>query len=136
MVPLSVGANYTFKNSGPEFRLDLFGVLNAAVVREVVTAITPHLEGVSTCVINTMGVNDCLEEARAELVKLQQLVATKARRTAWVDDRARFRGVALWVMHLADDPHAKAVATTEQAARWLASSELREASAERRTVGA
>lgn len=131
-----VAANYVFKNSGPELRVDLFGVLNAQVVREVVSAVSPKLVGVSSCVVNTVGVNDCLEEARAELVKLQQLVAGKVRRTAWVDDRARFRGVALWVMHLANDPNAKAVATAEQAAKWLASTELREAAAERRTVGA
>lgn len=133
-MPAPVAANYVLKNSGPELRVDLFGVLNAQVVREVLGAVGPKLSGVSACVINTMGVNDCLEEARAELVKLQRLVADKVQRTAWVDDRARFRGVALWVMHLANDPNAKAVATADQAAKWLASSELREAAAERRTV--
>ena len=131
-----MAANFVLKNSGPELKVDLFGVLSAQAVREVLSAVTPKLSGVSACIINTMGVNDCLEEARAELVRLQQAVAARVRRTAWVDDRARFRGVALWVMHLANDPNAKAVANADQAAKWLASTELREAAAERRTVGA
>ncbi|MEW6435046.1 MAG: hypothetical protein AB1730_26395 [Myxococcota bacterium] len=131
-----MAANFVLKSSGPELKVDLFGVLTAQAVREVLSAITPKLSGVSACIINTMGVNDCLEEARAELVRLQQAVAARVRRTAWVDDRARFRGVALWVMHLAGDPNAKAVANADQAAKWLASNELREAAAERRTVGA
>lgn len=131
-----MAANFVFKNSGPELKVDLFGVLSAQAVREVMTAVTPKLSGVTGCIINTMGVNDCLEEARAELVRLQQAVAARVRRTAWVDDRARFRGVALWVMHLAGDPNAKAVANADQAAKWLASTELREAAAERRTVRA
>lgn len=131
-----MAANFVLKNSGPELKVDLFGVLSAQAVREVLSAVMPKLSGVSACIINTMGVNDCLEEARAELVRLQQAVAARVRRTAWVDDRARFRGVALWVMHLAGDPNAKAVANADQAAKWLASNELREAAAERRTVGA
>lgn len=131
-----MSANYQLKNSGPELRVDLFGVLTAPVVRELAAAVAPRLPETSRCVFNTMGVSDCLEESRVELVRLQRLVAADGRRSAWVDDRARFRGVALWVMHLAGDPFAKAVATAEQAARWLASTEAREAAAAQRTVGA
>ncbi|MBL8957094.1 MAG: hypothetical protein JNK82_40345 [Myxococcaceae bacterium] len=65
------------------------------------------------------GLNDCVEAARQVLVSLQQKVAKHERRTAYVDDRARFRGMALWVMHLAQDPNAKAVSTLDQGLKWL-----------------
>jgi len=127
-----VAANFTIKSQGSELRIHLFGLINGKVVRELLAELPGQLNGASLCMVDTGGVSDCVEDARPELVKVQQLVAKQAKRTAWIDDRARFRGVALWVMHLAADPNAKAVATLDQAARWLASTELREESAARR----
>jgi hypothetical protein len=67
----------------------------------------------------------CPEAARKHLVELQRLLGAN-RRTAWIDARPQFRGLALWVMHLSGDLSSKAVATVELAERWLSSREFRE----------
>lgn len=58
--------------------------------------------------------------ARATLVRVQQALKGRARRTAYLADRARFRGLALWVINLAEDKNAKAVMNTALVEEWLA----------------
>lgn len=57
--------------------------------------------------------------ARSTLVRVQQALKAKARRTAYVADRARFRGLALWVINLSEDPNAKAVMNHALADEWI-----------------
>lgn len=127
-------ANFQVKKVEGQLRIELFGKLSGATVRELLTRVQPDLTLATEVVIVTIGVTDCSEEARPELVKLQQAVAAAKKRSAWVDDRSQFRGIALWVMHLANDQSAKATATMEQAAKWLSSSEFRESFAARRAT--
>lgn len=77
-------------------------------------------------VVLTGNVSDIAEAVKKELVPVQRELSN-GRRTAWVDERARFRGIALWVMHLAQDPNGKALSTMTQAEDWLQSTEAREA---------
>ncbi len=113
----------------------MFGKLNAQSVREVTSSVSGELKDATEIIFVTIGVTDCAEDARPELVKLQQLVAAQKKRSAWVDDRSQFRGIALWVMHLANDQAAKATATMEQALKWLSSTETRESFASQRAMG-
>lgn len=129
-------ANCQVKNTGGQLRVELFGKLNAQSVREVTTSVSAELKDATEIIFVTIGVTDCAEDARPELVKLQQLVAAQKKRSAWVDDRSQFRGIALWVMHLANDQAAKATATMEQALKWLSSTETRESFASQRAMGA
>ena len=78
-----------------------------------------------------LGLSECAQDARPILVRIQQTLAHSARRTAYLDDRPRFRGLALWVMHVAEDPTAKAVATPAQARAWLSQAEPRTGDARR-----
>ena len=75
--------------------------------------------------------SQCTILARAVLVRVQGYLAEKARRTAYLDDRPRFRGLALWIVHVSEDGNAKAVSIPTAAERWFRSSadrhiELRE----------
>ncbi|MBL8924385.1 MAG: hypothetical protein JNJ54_36390 [Myxococcaceae bacterium] len=127
-------ANFQVKTVEGQLRIELFGKLTGATVRELLTRVQADLKAATEVVVVTIGLTDCSEEARPELVKLQLAVAAVKKRSAWVDDRSQFRGIALWVMHLADDQAAKATATMDQAVKWLSSSESREAFAARRAT--
>jgi len=109
--------------------LDREAVLREAAV--VTKSLTPSIKQV---LVDTSAVTACPEAAKAELVELQRTLSRGGRRTAWLDERAVFRGMALWVMHLASDPVGKAVATMPQAEAWLTSNEQRESVAAKRTV--
>lgn len=127
-----MSANFRVKLTETELRIELFGNFDPKSAVELLAAVQAQLSHpITTCLLSTMGLLDCAESARLELVKLQRLLGGKGARTAWVDDRARFRGVALWVMHLAKDGNAKAVANPDAARRWLLATESREAMAER-----
>lgn len=118
-----------------QLKVELFGVLDTPVVTVLLAEARALLtSGISHVLVNTNAVTDCTEAAKKELVTLQRELSAKGRRSAWLDERARFRGIALWVMHLADDPQGKAVSTLDQALRWLSSTEAREANG-RKAVG-
>ncbi|MDP1823196.1 MAG: hypothetical protein Q8L48_08145 [Archangium sp.] len=119
-----------------QLRIAWFGVLDPATVAEAMPKVKQELAAnPKTVVVITNGVTDCPEAVRKDLVTLQRELGQRGRRSAWVDERARFRGLALWVMHLADDQNSKAVASLELARRWVTSSEAREAG-QRKAVGA
>ena len=110
-------------------RLDCHGVFDAATVTELIAKVRAALlthPSVTRAVVITSGITECAEAAKKELVALQKALHPRIRRSAWIDERARFRGIALWVMHLAADQHAKAVNSAEAARLWLDSSELRD----------
>lgn len=119
-----------------QLRIEWFGVLDQGAIEAAMPKLVQALAaGPLSVVVITNAVTDCPESARKHLVTLQREVGAKGRRSAWVDERARFRGLALWVMHLADDQNCKGVATLELAQRWIDSSEAREAVASRKAVG-
>ncbi len=57
--------------------------------------------------------------ARSVLVELQGALCSQKRRSAWVADVARFRGLALWVINLAEDQRAKSCINQKVADAWL-----------------
>ncbi len=121
---------------GARLHVKLSGVLDKeAVARESAGMLSALTSNVKQVLIETSAVTACPEAARPDLVGLQKALSAGGRRTAWVDERAVFRGMALWVMHLASDPVGKAVATMSQAETWLASNEQRESVASKKAVG-
>lgn len=64
-------------------------------------------------------------EARLELQALQRALAAQEVRTAFVADRPRIRGLALWLAHTSNDPLARPFHHRQQAEAWLASREGR-----------
>jgi hypothetical protein len=102
--------------------VELFGHLDEKGAHALDAEFDKHLSAAEPglgVIFVMMGLSDCAEAARPVLVKLQKRVAKTQRRTAYVDDRARFRGMALWVMHLAQDPNAKAVSSVVNAMKWI-----------------
>jgi hypothetical protein len=119
-----------------QLRIEWFGVLDQPAIEAAMPKVKQELAvsaSLASLVI-TNGVTDCPEASRKLLVTLQRELGAKGRRSAWVDERARFRGLALWVMHLADDQNCKALANLELARKWVNSNEVREAGA-RKMVG-
>jgi len=128
---------HQIKQAAPnEVRVELFGPLDQkgaeALERELETATSKLPPRSFAVVLNLIGMTDCAMGAREALVRIQVRLRSTASRTAWLDDRPRFRGLALWVMHLAEDGNAKAVATQEQARQWLSSSTSRVLDAQQR----
>lgn len=118
--------------SGETLTIECFGVLDSGAVLALLELVRESLknQAIRRAIVITNGSEDCSESAKKELVVVQRELS-QGRRTAWVDERARFRGIALWVMHLAGDAHGKAVSTTKQAEQWLESNEAREVRGQR-----
>jgi hypothetical protein len=75
----------------------------------------------------------CSIMARSVLTRIQtELVAPWAKRTAYVADRALFRGLALWVLHVSADDNAHAVVDRAAAERWFREDKGRLADAQNR----
>jgi hypothetical protein len=131
-----LGTNYSVLKISEGVRIELFGQLDEKAAKaldaEMGRLETPS--DVRGVVFVTSGLSECVEAARLVLVELQKRLARRKARTAYVDERARFRGMALWVMHLAQDPNAKAVSSLDQAMRWLNAGEEREAHASKRVA--
>ncbi|MBL8915137.1 MAG: hypothetical protein JNM17_30815 [Archangium sp.] len=112
---------------GEMLKVDCF-TLDLSSAQALLVAARDALKGgsIKRVVVLTGNVSDIAEAVKKELVPVQRELSN-GRRTAWVDERARFRGIALWVMHLAQDPNGKALSTMAQAEDWLQSTEAREA---------
>jgi hypothetical protein len=131
-----LGTNYSLLKINEGLRIELFGNLDEKAAKALDAELgrleTPiDMRGV---VFVTSGLSECVEAARLVLVEMQKRLARRKARTAYVDERARFRGMALWVMHLAQDPNAKAVSSLDQAMRWLSGGDEREVNASRRVA--
>ncbi len=120
-----------------QLRVEWFGPLSESVIEAGRQRVSQELASGSarTVVVITSAVTDCPESARKQLVALQRELGARGRRSAWVDERARFRGLALWVMHLAEDQNSKAVGTLDLAQKWVNSNEAREQHVARKAVG-
>lgn len=114
---------YQVKKTANEVLIELAGSLDeqlaATVEQEVLRTVETLPTGQYSVIFQTGKLSDCSMGARPVLVRLQQALSNRARRTAYLDDRPRFRGLALWVVHVAEDRNAKAVATLEQLRQWL-----------------
>lgn len=58
-------------------------------------------------------------DVRAALVALHRTVAGRARRTVYLAARAHIRGLALWLIHFAEDPASSVAMNAAQAEAWL-----------------
>jgi hypothetical protein len=69
--------------------------------------------------MDLQGLTACDIEGRTALAAAQELLCRKGARTAYLADQPRFRGLALWIAHLAGDAGARAVPTEAAAFAWL-----------------
>lgn len=115
--------SYKIKSSAEEVRVDFFGALSADNARALQAELASELgKSKAHVLFNLTGMIDASFEGRELLVAIQRAVREAGRRSCWVDDRARFRGLALWVMHTAEDPLCQVRSDIEQGRKWLADS--------------
>jgi hypothetical protein len=121
-------ATFSVQVEGETLKVDCGATLDVATVQALLAAVKESVTGarVAQAIVLTGRIEDVTEQVKRELVAFQRELSL-GRRTAWVDERARFRGIALWIMHLAGDANGKAVSTMTQAEEWLRSNESREA---------
>lgn len=70
-------------------------------------------------------VSGCTRQARESLAILQRALADRRVRTAFIASRPRYRGLALWIAHVAEDPNARSFHVRAQAEDWLSSRQTR-----------
>jgi len=92
---------------------------NACQLREAIAAFLDNEPGISRVVIDLRAVKECRLLARAELGELQAHLKNKVQRTAWLAGTSRMRGMALVVVHAANDPNANVFVSPDQAKSWL-----------------
>src|SRR5687767_8839963 len=106
----------------------LRGALEDDAVQHISDDLLPRLHEIGPggeLIIDMHELESCTTEARMRLIELQRGIAKLATRTAFVADRPRFRGVALYVAHHSDDTGARAFHLAAQADAWLRRSEGR-----------
>ena len=74
---------------------------------------------------------DCSVDARAALLAMHGVLRQRTERRVYVASSPRYRGVALWLLHVTGDDEGKVVATDEQAHAWLLGGAKRLEDAER-----
>lgn len=110
------------------FLVRLRGVLEDDTVRSLSNDLLPRLREIGPggeLIIDMHELESCSTEARLRLIELQRGIAELATRTAFVADRPRFRGIALYVAHHSDDTQARTFHLEAQADAWLRRSEGR-----------
>lgn len=87
----------------------------------------------NTVLFDLSDLRHCTLQARTILLTIQEQLAAKGCRTAYLATRPRLRGLALWIVHLARDANARVVLNESQAEDWLEASSERVQDAIRRS---
>lgn len=106
----------------------LSGDIDENVVRQLIEDLLPQLQPLGEqgeILFDLCGLRTCPTSARSQLIELQRAVAKVGARTAFIANRPRFRGIALFVAHKSGDPNARAFHRRSQAQGWLRSDEGR-----------
>ncbi len=77
--------------------------------------------------VDLRGLENCTIMGRTRLMDVQRLLMEHHVRTAWISDKPRFRGTALWVLREVHDDSAGVCRDDESAAAWLEGEEKRTA---------
>ncbi|MEM7159657.1 MAG: hypothetical protein AAF799_42850 [Myxococcota bacterium] len=109
-------------------QVQLSGEIDENVVRRLTEDLVPQLRTLGDrgeILFDLCELRACPTSARAGLIELQRAVAKVGARTAFIANRPRFRGIALYVAHKSGDPNARAFHQHTQARAWLRSDEGR-----------
>ena len=79
---------------------------------------------------------DCGVFARSELISMQRTLRDYGLRTAYIADVARFRGLAMWIVNIAEDENAKACLNERLAEDWVVGTTARRHEIQQRTADA
>lgn len=118
-------------------RLVLGADLDEAAKDALTAAVEAAISAQPTTVLVEMSAITAYDpRLRGLLLALQRVISAHRGRAVYVADRPRIRGLALWVIHMAEDKEAKIVGNVAAAVEWLRGSEERVAAAERGTFAA
>lgn len=115
---------FTIRSTDDRLTVQLVGKFDepeAAALYQAMGAALTKLGTRPFVVLDLTGVTGSTILARAKLTDLQEFLAVRAKRTAWISNKPRFRGMALMVCHASADPNAKVVPNAELAEKWLGS---------------
>jgi hypothetical protein len=114
-----------FRITGPfsgRLVVRMSGVLDEADAEAMSAALQKQVRELKedlVVLIDLTDLADCTIMARAALIRLQTFLARRVRRTAYLANTSRFRGLALFIVQQAKDENAKPVPTVEAAGEWL-----------------
>lgn len=107
---------------GPRVTVCLDDPVDARSISEIERLLLPQLAGQGSrldVLIDLQAVRSFDFEVRAALIALHRSIAKQARRTVYLATRAHIRGLALWLIHGAEDPASSVAMTLAQAETWL-----------------
>ncbi len=130
-----MAGHYALEISGDLCTYLLSGDFDARSARALQHSAEHELPACRHLVVDLRGLRACHPGARSLLVGVHTTWASRAERIAYLATEARFRGLSLWIMHMAGDENAKAVGSQAQVTRWLGAREGRQEQAFRTLVG-
>lgn len=101
-------------------RVQFLGDLDEATVTAAIDRVAAIDTASDLATVDLRQAMACTMPARTALVRLDRALVQRTRRRAWIASSARWRGIALWVLHVAEDEHGRTVVDDEGAHLWLA----------------
>jgi hypothetical protein len=123
MHPLMNEPAYSIEVVDKRLEIRFRGKLEESLLTDLLDAATRGMKDAGTdfdLVYHLDDVEDCPIMARAKIIDTHSVLAPRARRTAFISKRSRFRGLALWIMRVAGDERGRSFVDWEQAREWLA----------------
>jgi ABC-type transporter Mla MlaB component len=133
---MSVGTFQIVQPTPERVDITLRGSVTDAVLTNLLQQLKVRFASARDALVlfNLSEVTEVTPAGRVVLVQVQGFWKTRARRTAYVAEQARMRGLALYVVHASADGNARALSNSAQVAEWFQVAELRTDSARQRTL--
>lgn len=120
-------ASYEISNSGQCTTVRLIGAWSKDAAEELEEELLRSLSKTSTLwvVYDLRSLTAFNVLARSVLVRMHTKIGAQIERCTFIADDTRFRGLALWVLHLSGEKHGTVVKTRAQADEWFAQGSAR-----------
>ncbi len=115
-------ARYTIERHGTLVRVKLLDRWEESHATAFGEALRAELQAAGqSCdlIIDLTDLTECRILARGKLADVMTELKEFLRRSAWIARSPRMRGLALWVLHVAEDPQGRPVRDEAQAKAWL-----------------
>lgn len=115
-------ARFNIERSGHDVRAKLIGrweESDAAAFDEALRAELQAAGQSCNLIIDLTDLSECRILARGKLADVMTELKEYLRRSAWIARSPRMRGLALWVLHVAEDPQGRPVRDEAQARAWI-----------------
>lgn len=116
------GARFNIERNGHHVRAKLLDRWEESDAATFGDALRSELQAAGqSCdlVVDLSDLVECRILARGKLADVMTELKEYLRRSAWIARSPRMRGLALWVLHVAEDPQGRPVRDEAQAKAWL-----------------